>query len=48
MTLNILNVGEVAATAGTSGVLYALTDSLNQKNLWVKYAHVNYSIKINL
>ena len=45
MTLNILNVGEVAATGGTSGVLYALTDSLKSKESLRlnNFAHVNYS-----
>ena len=50
MTLNILNVGEVAATAGTSGVLYALTDSLKSKESLRlnNFAHVNYSNKNKL
>ena len=45
MTLNILNPGEVAATGGTSGVLYALTDSLKSKESLRlnNFAHVNYS-----
>ena len=45
MTLNVLNVGEVAATGGTSGVLYALTDSLKSKESLRlnNFAHVNYS-----
>ena len=45
MTLNILNVGEVAATGGTSGVLYALTDTLvSKESLRLNnFAHVNYS-----
>ena len=50
MALNILNVGEVAATAGTSGVLYALTDSLKSKESLRlnNFAHVNYSNKNKL
>ena len=45
MSLNILNVGEVAATGGTSGVLYALTDNLvSKESLRINnFAHVNYS-----
>jgi xylulokinase len=44
-SLNVLNPGEVAATAGTSGVIYGVTD----KNLFDtasrvnSFAHVNYS-----
>ena len=50
MTLNILNIGEVAATGGTSGVLYALTDSLKSKESLRlnNFAHVNYSEKNKL
>ena len=50
MTLNILNIGEVAATGGTSGVLYALTDSLESKESLRlnNFAHVNYSEKNKL
>ena len=45
VALNVLNVGEVAATGGTSGVLYALTDRLRSKeSLRINnFAHVNYS-----
>ena len=45
MSLNVLNSGEIAATGGTSGVLYALTDNLNSKeSLRINnFAHVNYS-----
>ena len=45
VALNVLNVGEVAATGGTSGVLYALTDQLKSKeSLRINnFAHVNYS-----
>ena len=45
MTLNVLNIGEMAATGGTSGVLYALTDSIKSKESLRlnNFAHVNYS-----
>ena len=45
MTLNVLNIGEIAATGGTSGVLYALTDSIKSKESLRlnNFAHVNYS-----
>ena len=50
MALNILNTGEVAATGGTSGVLYALTESLesNESLRLNNFAHVNYSNKNKL
>ena len=50
MSLNILNVGEVAATGGTSGVLYALTESLesNESLRLNNFAHVNYTKKNKL
>lgn len=45
LSLNVLNPGEIAATAGTSGVIYGITeknlfDSLGRVN---GFAHVNYS-----
>ncbi len=45
MSLNVLNPGEIAATAGTSGVVYGVTDqkkydSLSRVNT---FAHVNHS-----
>ena len=45
MALNILNVGEVAATGGTSGVLYGLSDVLISKETLRlnNFAHVNYN-----
>lgn len=45
LALNILHPGEVAATAGTSGVLYAVTDTLKTKETVRinSFAHVNYS-----
>ena len=45
LSLNVLNPGEIASTAGTSGVIYGITD----KNVFDKFsrvntfAHVNYS-----
>lgn len=44
MSLNVLNPGEVAATAGTSGVIYAVSDQLTyDKDSRVNtFAHVNY------
>ena len=50
MALNILNSGEVAATGGTSGVLYALTESLesNESLRLNNFAHVNYTNKNKL
>jgi xylulokinase len=45
LSLNVLNPGEIASTAGTSGVIYGVTD----KNVYDKFsrvntfAHVNYS-----
>ncbi|MEO7961881.1 MAG: FGGY family carbohydrate kinase, partial [Ginsengibacter sp.] len=45
LSLNVLQPGEVAATAGTSGVIYAVTDQLfNDKYSRVNaFAHVNHS-----
>ncbi len=45
LSLNVLNPGEIATTAGTSGVVYAITDSLSV-NEFAKvnnFAHVNHS-----
>ena len=46
-SLNVLNSGEVAATGGTSGVLYAITDkSISNESLRINnFANVNYSPK---
>ncbi|GAA4278091.1 xylulokinase [Aquimarina mytili] len=47
LSLNVFNPGEVAATGGTSGVIYAVTDSLFAKE-GVKlnnFAHVNHTTK---
>lgn len=45
LSLNVMNPGEVAVTAGTSGVIYALTNNLSSKeSLRINnFAHVNYS-----
>ncbi len=45
LSLNVFNPGEVAATGGTSGVVYAVTDSLSVKESARvnNFAHVNYS-----
>ena len=45
LALNVFNPGEVAATGGTSGVVYAITDNLSVKesSRVNNFAHVNYS-----
>ena len=45
LSLNVLESGEVAATGGTSGVIYAVTDILKSKesSRINHFAHVNYS-----
>jgi xylulokinase len=47
LSLNVLKPGEVAATAGTSGVIYAVTNELfNDKYSRVNaFAHVNHAAK---
>ncbi|RYZ29943.1 MAG: carbohydrate kinase [Chitinophagaceae bacterium] len=44
-SLNVLNPGEVAATAGTSGVIYGVSDSLSYDSLSRinSFAHVNHT-----
>ncbi len=44
-SLNVLNPGEVAATAGTSGVIYGVSDNLryDPQSRINSFAHVNYS-----
>jgi xylulokinase len=46
LSLNVFNPGEVAATGGTSGVIYAVTDSLSvQEYARINnFAHVNYQL----
>jgi xylulokinase len=45
LSLNVLQPGEVAATAGTSGVIYAITDSLlaDKFSRVNAFAHVNHT-----
>ncbi len=45
LSLNVFNAGEVAATGGTSGVIYAVTDStLAKEGLKLNnFAHVNHT-----
>ena len=45
LSLNILKLGEVAATGGTSGVIYAVTDQLKSKETSRinSFVHVNYT-----
>ncbi len=44
-SLNVLNPGEIAATAGTSGVVYAVTDQVkyDPQSRVNTFAHVNYT-----
>lgn len=48
LSLNVLQPGEVAATAGTSGVIYGVTDQLtyDKQSRINTFAHVNYTDKI--
>lgn len=45
LSLSVLNPGEVATTAGTSGVIYAVTDTLfnDSKSRVNTFAHVNHT-----
>ncbi len=45
LSLNVLNPGEIAATAGTSGVVYGVSDALTHdpKSRVNTFAHVNYT-----
>ena len=45
LSLNVLNPGEVAATAGTSGVIYGVSDALtyDRESRVNSFAHVNYT-----
>lgn len=47
LSLNVFRPGEVAATGGTSGVVYAITDNLtvNESSRVNNFAHVNYEIE---
>ncbi|RKN83259.1 xylulokinase [Ulvibacterium marinum] len=46
LSLNVFNPGEVAATGGTSGVVYAITENLSVKesSRVNNFAHVNYTV----
>ena len=46
LSLNVLQPGEVATTAGTSGVIYGVTDQLeyDTQSRINSFAHVNYSV----
>ena len=48
LSLNVLNPGEIAATAGTSGVVYGVTDKANfdVKSRVNTFVHVNHSVTI--
>jgi xylulokinase len=45
LSLNVLNPGEIAATAGTSGVVYGITEkpAYDSKSRVNSFVHVNYS-----
>lgn len=45
LSLNVLQPGEIAATAGTSGVIYSVSDTLayDQQSRVNTFAHVNYT-----
>ena len=47
LSLNVLQPGEVAATAGTSGVIYSVSDTLayDQQSRVNTFAHVNHTIE---
>lgn len=49
LSLNVLKPGEVAATAGTSGVIYGVSDQLeyDQQSRINSFAHVNHSVTEN-
>ena len=48
-SLNVLNPGEIAATAGTSGVVYGVSDEVTYDHLSRvnTFAHVNHSPEMN-
>ncbi|PID92172.1 MAG: carbohydrate kinase [Bacteroidetes bacterium] len=48
-SLNVLNPGEIAATAGTSGVVYGVSDEVkyDPKSRVNTFAHVNHSPELN-
>lgn len=48
-SLNVLNPGEIAATAGTSGVVYGVSDEItyDPRSRVNTFAHVNHSPELN-
>jgi xylulokinase len=48
-SLNVLNPGEIAATAGTSGVVYGVSDEIkyDPESRVNTFAHVNHSPEVN-
>jgi xylulokinase len=48
LSLNVLNPGEIAATAGTSGVVYGVTDKIkyDPESRVNTFAHVNHNIEV--
>lgn len=48
LSLNVFNPGEIASTAGTSGVVYGVLDQLDydKKSRVNTFAHVNYTEKL--
>ena len=49
LSLNVLNPGEIATTAGTSGVVYGISDEIkyDQKSRVNTFAHVNHTDEAN-
>ena len=49
LSLNVFNPGEIAATAGTSGVVYGVTEKINYDPLSRvnTFAHVNHTSQLN-
>lgn len=49
LSLNVLNAGEVAATAGTSGVVYGVSDQVkyDPQSRVNSFAHVNHTTDLN-
>ena len=49
LSLNVLNAGEVAATAGTSGVVYGVSDQVkyDPESRVNTFAHVNHTTDLN-
>ena len=53
LSLNVLNPGEVAATAGTSGVIYGVTDkkkydNLSRVNTFLHVNHTNFQTRLGV